>query len=351
MNAHDRVMAALNHRPPDRVPRFDSFWEEFASHCIDELKLSKQTDLDDYFQIDVAVAVADETPFPSKCRVVEETGGMRTEWDGWGRLLQTQPGTAFYRELEVAIPEKQDLDRIRFEPPRLDRRYTGFLETVAVLRAKRCVFCKTGGPYLRSAFLRGELNFLTDMASDPEFATALATRVADHLIQIGLESLRRGHLYESGLWIFDDIASNRGPLMSPSTFERIFLPSYRRMIRAFKQAGATKVIFHSDGDIRPMIEMLMDAGIDGINPVEPRAGMDVPTLKSKYGSRLAYIGGMCNSVVLPTGSAEEIRRRARAILEVGRSGGVIIGAHSIGPDIPVANYLCYHQTVVSEGMS
>ena len=117
------------------------------------------------------------------------------------------------------------------------------------------------------------------------------------------------------------------------------------MVSAFKQAGAARVVLHSDGYIGPLLDMLVTAGVEGINPVEPRTGLHIPTLKAKYGDRLAYIGGMCNSHVLPQGPEAAIREQARQILEAGRDGGVIIGAHSIGPDIPVRNYLCYHRAV------
>ena len=77
--------------------------------------------------------------------------------------------------------------------------------------------------------------------------------------------------------------------------------------------------------------------------------MHIPTLKEKYGKKLSFIGGMCNSLVLPKGTKAEIERQAAEIIEAGEDGGVIIGAHSIGPDIPVRNYVSYHETVVEKG--
>jgi len=79
--------------------------------------------------------------------------------------------------------------------------------------------------------------------------------------------------------------------------------------------------------------------------VEPKASMDLVKLKKKYDHRLAFIGGMCNARVLPRGTRGEIVRRTREILEAGRDGGVVIGTHSIGDDVPVANYDLYHETV------
>jgi hypothetical protein len=338
-------MTALDHRRPDRMPIFDSFWEEFRRQCARELRLAPEVDLADHFEVDIGIAVADETPFPTRRQVLQHDGHRTVERDGWGRVIETVAGAFFYREIEVAVAEKADLDRVRFDPPDLDLRYEEFGRCVEAWRPRRCVFCKTGGPYLRTTFLRGEVNFLVDIASDPPFAKDLADRVADHIIAIGLESLRRGRLYDTGLWIYDDMAHNHQPMMSPDAFERIFLPAYSRMVAAFKQAGAAKVVLHSDGFIGPLLDMLVAAGIDGINPVEPRTGLHIPALKARYGDRLSLIGGMCNSHVLPDGPEAAIRAQVRQIVEAGRDGGVVIGAHSIGPDIPVQHYLCYHRAV------
>ncbi|MEK7397285.1 MAG: uroporphyrinogen decarboxylase family protein, partial [Candidatus Poribacteria bacterium] len=195
----------------------------------------------------------------------------------------------------------------------------------------------------------GKTSFYEWKNTDPEFAKALADRVADHIAEIGKESLRRGDLYDTGLWIYDDMGSNLQPLMSPKSFEKIFLPGYRRMVKAFKSAGAAKVIMHSDGNIEPLLDMIIDAGIDGINPVEPKAGLNIPRLKAKYGKKLAYIGGMCNANVLPFGTYADIEAQAGEIIECAKDGGVAIGAHSIGPDISVKNYMHYHEFVMREG--
>ncbi|MBT7098286.1 hypothetical protein HN937_12970 [Candidatus Poribacteria bacterium] len=197
--------------------------------------------------------------------------------------------------------------------------------------------------------MRGKVDFLMDIAGDALFAKALADRVADHIIEIGVESLRRGELCDTGLWIYDDMAHNLQPFPSPASFESVFLPGYRRMVAAFKDAGAAQVILHSDGNIAPLLDMLIDAGIDGINPVEPKAGMHLPTLKERYGNRLSFIGGMCNSQTLPFGSEADIRAQTREIVDIASDGGAIIGAHSIGPDIPVRNYVAYHDTVLRDG--
>jgi uroporphyrinogen decarboxylase len=303
-------------------------------------------DITDYYQIDIAICVADESPFPSMVKVLKETPSEKVARDGYGRVVRTVPGGYFFEVLENIKITPQSLDNLPLDPPQADSRYSSYVKQVQSLSKKRCVFAKVGGPFLRTASVRNETEFLMDIAADPEFAHALASRMADFLTEIGLESLRRGNLWDTGIWIFDDMAYNDNPMFSPKQFERIFLPCYKRMVTAFKGAGARKVILHCDGNLAPLLDMLIDAGIDGINPVEPKAHLDLYSLKERYRNRLAYIGGMCNAHVLPRGTRREIRAQVERIKEAARGGGVIIGAHSIGDDIPVENYDYYHSLVM-----
>jgi len=189
-----------------------------------------------------------------------------------------------------------------------------------------------------------------DLVSDKVFAKALVEKVGNHLLSIGLESLRRANLYDTGIWIYDDMGSNDAPMFSPKTFEEIFLPVYKKMVKTLKKAGAKKVILHCDGNCISLLDMLIEAGIDGINPVEPKAGMNILELKKKYGNKLSYIGGVDNALVLPSGDKEKIKNHILPILEAGKEGGIIIGTHSIGPDISVETYDYYSTLIENYGI-
>jgi hypothetical protein len=92
------------------------------------------------------------------------------------------------------------------------------------------------------------------------------------------------------------------------------------------------------------MDMLIDAGIDGINPIERKAGMDPVALRKRYPD-LILTGGMCNSVTLYSGTQKEVESQAKELIDLGRNGGLVIGTHSINPEeIPLENYLSYHRT-------
>ncbi len=206
------------------------------------------------------------------------------------------------------------------------------------LKQRYCVFAKTGGPFIRSSFVRGDCHLLVDMAAAPQFAQKLFMFMARHLARIGLEELRRWDLYDTGVWIYDDMASVKGPMFSPKMAKQLLAPAWQYMIDAFKQAGAQKVYLHSDGDLMPLLDLFVDIGFEGLNPVEPRTTMDVVEIREKYGEKLGLVGGLDNSVILPRGNCAEIRAHVQRCLSIAKEGGLVIGAHTIGPDISVDTY-------------
>jgi hypothetical protein len=325
----DHVARAWSFQRPVRMPRFDSFWE-FPAAWRERLgPADALTDMD--------IWVPNEGAYCTRERVVEETAEHVVRVDTWGATIRERKGSYFAETLSVAVPDGTDPDSIRFDPPDLDARFGPDRDARA---ERRFIFGKTGGPYLRTTYVRGEAPFLMDIAADPGFARALADRMADHLAAVGLEEVRRWHLEDTGLSIWDDMAGNKGPMVSPEQFEAVFLPGYRRMIRTWRDAGVTRVFLHSDGNILPLLDMLVDAGIDGLNPLERRAGMDPFVIRKRY-PRLVLIGGMDNTDTLINGPARRIEGEARELMALGRDGGLVIGTHSVSPEIPLAHFEVY----------
>lgn len=352
MNSKDRVRRSLDFKRSDRIPTHQEFfWPKFVNKWRSKKRVN-DADINDWYGSDTSITVADESFFPSQKKTIQEKDGYFFENDGWGRIIKWKKGADRFQfpaqDVENMLDDKSKLDKIKFEQADLDIRYMKWLLRVKEQKKKRYVFCKVGGPFNRSWFIRGN-GLLMDLASDIKFTQELAEKVGEHRIGIGLESLKRGNLYDTGIWIFDDMGMNTGPLFSPKVFEKVYFPVYKKMVSSFKKAGAKKVILHSDGNILSLLDMLIDAGIDGINPVEYKAGMDVLKLKKKYGKKLSYIGGVDNATILPRGDKKEIENHVRSILDAGREGGIIIGTHSIGPDISVKTYEYYRNLIHQYG--
>ena len=336
MNHKERTAAAMNFRQPDRVPRYwQNFWDQFEDNWTSRYG---RTDLFDHLGDDMKLVIADESPWPSQAGTIKTDGEwvvVRTAWGEVKRTVMDQSGRqqVMGQLLEAPVPQRVDPATLEFEDPLDDSRYEAAGARAAELKDTYYTMCKTGGPYLRAAFLRSETEFWMDVAEDPEWTRAFVERVVDHIIVVGLESLRRFDLYETGIAIYDDVSASWGPFVGPDHYEKIFLPSLRRMVKAYKDAGARKVMHHSDGNNLPLLEMWVDAGVDAINPVEFRSGMDPVKIKEQFGDKLVCVGGLDNCAILPRGDKAEIKDHIDHLLSAGSGGGYILGPHSIGPDI------------------
>ena len=364
MTSTQRVKAALDFQKPDYIPLIENYLGAFVARWRKRQGLQplpglpfedvvEDFDINSYYGVDVAISIPDEDLWPSEVQTLGKDGRYVIYRDGWGRTMRGIPGSEFAaKELEVMLGHKRDLDSLVFESPQSDDRYKAYLERVASLSEgdyTPYTVTKVGGPFYRPSRLRGYTQWFVDIAEDREFVRALTERVTDHLIAVGLEAVRRSGLLHTSIWIFDDCAHNEGLLVSPKLYESIFLPQISRMAAAFKDAGIARVVLHSDGDIGAILDGLVDVGIDAINPVEPRAHMDVIELRKRYGTKLSFFGGLCNSMILPSGTPEEVRTHVERVLGVGENGGLIIGSHSIGPDISLERHDLVMQILAEHG--
>jgi len=313
--------------------------------------LALRANIYDYYHNDVAIVVPDETPFPSQDALLDSGGGYEVRRTGCGMVQRVDSTAKFHSEVDLPSKDWRDMERLTFESPHLDRRFRP-TEDLAALCQSRCVFVKTGRPYLRTSNLRGVNQLLVALAESPNRAAELAMRVTQHMNAVGLEAIRRYHLYHTGIWFFDDMGSNLSPMFSPRTFGRIFYPCYRWMCDQYRAAGVKHILLHCDGNIESILDMLVDAGIQGYHPVEPKAGMDIVALRKRYGQRLAFLGGLDNAHVLTSAPLPELDQHLLRELRVATEntmGGLVIGAHSIGPDVAVTRYDYVHQPIMENG--
>ena len=345
MTSTERVITAIEFRQPDRLPRWDNLdiFGDFVPRWQAWKGFSKDIEPVDFYEIDISVSAAEEGPFFSQEGVISQDGDYEIYRDSWGRTVRQNPSRAYFMNtIETLLSDPAELDHLEFEDPSDDRRYEEYVERIeAERRAGRLAFSKIGGIYCRSQFMRREDLLLTDMVTDEGFCHVLFNKVAEHLTQVALEELRRTDSWETGIWVYDDSANNRAPMFSPAMWEKYLLPLYKRMIDTLRTQGCKHVFFHSDGNIGPMIDNLLAAGFDGFNPLEPRCGLDLVKIRKRYGKKVVFFGGVCNTEILPRGDKNEIEAHLRPLIELGRKGGLVIGMASIGNDIAPETYDYY----------
>jgi len=344
MTARERIQKAFGHEKPDRLPRYEIFLGDY----IDKWRLATGTAPDadiyeHYPKIDIGTILAcQEGPFLDQ-KVTRQDGAYRYERDSWGRLKKHREGAMFFEVLETAVREKPDLERLDFGDPSDPERpdVAGFRRADRRAETRFAPVSGVMGLFMPSYYLRGEVNLLTDLVDDEPFCHALIGRVADFIGELGEQMLEATGTWDTAIWVYDDFGSNKGPLISPSMFERFFVEPYRRIFSRWKAKGAENIILHYDSNCWDILDLLIEAGFTGIQGIYPNAGMSIPEVKARYGSQLVLIGGMCNISVLAPGPEQEIEKAVASIVEAGRDGGVVIGAHSIDKDIPIKHYDYY----------
>jgi len=151
-------------------------------------------------------------------------------------------------------------------------------------------------------------------------------------------------------FIGDDVAYKGTTMFSPAFLRETFIPMLARTIEPLRNAGIS-VIFHSDGNVMSILDDMIEAGINGLNPIEPIAGMDIAYLKRRYGKNLVLVGNVDCSQVLPLGTVEDVIEATKECIRVASpGGGHFIGSSSeITPSTPVENILAFYRTVHEYG--
>jgi uroporphyrinogen decarboxylase len=148
----------------------------------------------------------------------------------------------------------------------------------------------------------------------------------------------------------DDFAYNKGPLMSPKHFRELFYPGFRRVISGFKELGLY-VIKHTDGNLWPIMDMLIDSGIDCLDPIDPQGGMDLGEVKAKYGHQVALKGNVDCAELMTFGTPEETVEATKAALHQGMPGGgyILSSSNSIHSAVKPENYAAMLRTLQEYG--
>jgi uroporphyrinogen decarboxylase len=302
MDHRERVLTAINHRQPDRVPT--AIWGS-AYGITDAL----------YFELLKELKLGDPVvPFRRRLghtvnyyddRVLDALDtDVRHVWLGFADLggpargaRSTRGAWAGHRresiwpdELSARNATVEDLDR--FAWPDVDRAGAAdeLRERAKYLKEKTDFAvagraCDSYGPLERCNILRRMDQFMIDLGKHPEFVTALIDKVTAILCCLLEMYLDTAGAYLDVIELPGDDYAAANPLISPRMFDRFFAPAYRRIIGLIKEAAPhVKILFHSDGRMEPFLSRLIDLGVDVFHCLEPLPNVDMADIKAKYGN-------------------------------------------------------------------
>ncbi|MFQ6095292.1 MAG: uroporphyrinogen decarboxylase family protein [Candidatus Bathyarchaeia archaeon] len=334
MRSLDRVLCTLEHEEPDFVPLTDHIYmPRSLEGILGETGVRVDTPrryikVHRLLGLDLISAFADAggTVKPKVLSADEEV-------DEWGVRNRIIDGMPWY--LGGPIRSVEEFEDYEPPDPSLPERFRSTREIVRLVKGDLAIAGIVDGPFTRCWLLSGFDLFVKAIYLRPDSVRKLLERITRFIVDLGIGFIEVG---VDLIWIPDDLGMVDGPFLSPSTFRRIIFPYLSEVVRAFKRRGV-KVLLHSDGQIMPLMDDLVEIGFDGVHPIERKAGMNLEEMKARYGDKVTLIGNVDATEVLPHGEEEEIKKQVLECLEIAAPGGgyILASDHSIHEGVPSKN--------------
>ncbi|MHB0859177.1 MAG: uroporphyrinogen decarboxylase family protein [Anaerolineae bacterium] len=370
MSSRERVLTALHHQDPDRVPTalwgsYYTLQDETYFNLVRYLGLGepvspfRRLKSRNANYIDDRILDRLETDIRYVWLGFDDLGGAHpdTLQDAWGvRWQRSGPIiTAVSHPLAEATLEEVEaypwpnperyirLDELRERVRALKQRNTHAIAARAV---------NSYGPFEQASALRGREQLLMDVVLNPELATAIIGRVTDVIVR-----LTEIYLDVAGRDIDiieipgDDYGGMRSLLISPNIFDTLLAPALARIIdpiKAFRRD--LTVAFHSDGAIAPLLGRFVALGIDLFHPLEPLPANDMAKIKAAFGNRLSFMGAIdiCEALPGPADGLEaEVQRRIELLAPGG--GYILAPANHVQKDVPPENIVALYRLAREHG--
>ncbi len=327
MNSKERVLAALNRAPVDRVPIMEMGidWAVMRG-----LGFNRYLDMIEALDLD-GVSVNQALYFLGWRRwVLPFVKHYTDEWGVKSRLT----GELLPIPVGHPIPSPEDLNQ--FKPPRPER--NPLLQAIRFVRRRapdRAIIMLSRNDFAASWFLCGMDVLLMAYIENPDFADRLAEMVGEYFAELFGLCVQAG---VDVIFLTDDYAYKTGTLMSRQHFERFILPWLTRGVRAVHDAGGL-CVKHTDGDISGIIDLLVGTGIDGIGPLEPEAGNDLVEVQKAWGDRVAVVGNI-DVDLLCRGAAGEVVQATESLVRrlAARGGHVLSSGNTITSSVKPENF-------------
>lgn len=355
MNSRERVMAVVNRKIPDRIPK-DLSWGLCPALEKEFQKRTGKTDYYEYFDLDVRML--DFAPTRVKRDFSRYFKGRDKEYgftvDEWGVGRGKSTDSSLHFE-HIVSPLKNCMNEMEAEnfplPDFLEPyRYAHFKSDVEKFHKKNLAVC---GMLVQTIFekawaVRGFEETMMDMLVSPEAISILFDRITELRIQ------QAKILVEAGIDILmlgDDVGMQTGMLIGADTWRKFLKPRLAKIIKtATSLRPGLPVFYHSCGNPGEIIPDLIEIGVTILNPIQPEC-FDLQEVKEKYGAHLAFWGGISAQTNLSFGTPEQVKQEVKYCIEtLGKNGGYFIGPnHVVEPEVPWENLEAFFEAVEEYG--
>jgi len=339
-SGRERVLAALAHEQPDRVPV--DLWAEPSVW----LRLQQALGCDVPAEVCAALEVDVRYVEPVYPADVVRAGVRQNMWGERWREADTAMGRE-WQHIDGALVGAGSLEELECFPwPACDQAdYSGLVAQVDA--AGDCaVFYGNADFFERPALVRGIEQFLVDTVEHPDWVEYLQGKFLEFFVEDFHRAMEASRGRIDAFLALTDLGSQERILLGPEARRRFIHPALRILAEAVHREGV-RLLFHSCGAVRELVPELIDCGVDILNPLQPAArGMDPEGLKREFGGRLSFHGGIDVQYLLPLEAPETVRGEVRRRVGIlGAGGGYILApSHNLQADIPVENIRAMYDT-------
>ena len=357
MNSKERILAAINHHQPDRIPVDLRFVPALQKRLLEQLGMS-QEDLWEWIGQDVFPVrpsykkPASDVFYADPTMEINEKGYLLDIYRVPFR--KNDVGDAVYVEMVnepplAAVDTAEELERFPW-PTTADWDYTRIPAKIDS-RSDKAVWPRSRGSFVTAQMMRGVDRFLMDLAAEPEYADCLLNKISAFVMDDAEKTLLAGGGRYTFIEYNDDFATQRGLLISPGMWRKYCKPRIRAFVEMAHRHGA-KVKCHSCGSVYDIIPDLIEIGVDILNPIQPLAkNMDPFKIKKEFGTDICLHGAIDIQELLPKASPEEVYGHVSRLIEaLGRGGGYILsGSHVLQMDSRIDNIVAVVKAIHAAG--
>ncbi len=348
MSGKERVFAVLNFQEPDRIPMTDSPWGTSIARWRRE-GMPEQPDPHTYFGFEFA-SIGSDTTFQFPAEVLEDTDEYRIERNAQGavaRNWKTRTSTPEYLDFTIKTPEdwEEHKPRLAFTPDRVDLEACRQAVAQAQQTGRFLTFNGAYG-YDKTQGIVGTERLLMAMADNPDWVADMFMTSAQMIVDAARYLIDNGVDFD-GAFVYNDMGYRNASMFSPDMYRRLQKPADRMLYGFFHECGR-KVLLHSCGCVRELVPDLVDAGLDCLQPLEVKAGLDLVELKRNFGDKLALMGGIDVRAMAaedPSAIEQEIATKIPVAMKGG--GYIYHSDHSVPDNISFDRY-CYVLELVRE---
>lgn len=360
MNSKERIRVVLDRKLPDRVPCHMNATQWVVEKLKKRLEVTSDAQLMEALHLDTYDMRGIDIHQGTMPRYIGEPHpGLTDEWKGnildiWGvqeQVVQTSAGYSYC--LGPAPLDGKDDAAIRAYPwPQAS--WFDYSSLAGDLRAWNGYGIIASGcsVWQHPSFVRGLESILIDMADDSPDVSYIYDRFNGFYFDFYSRIFAEAGSMIDIFALADDLGTQDSLIMSPAMIKRFIVPGIRRMADLAHGYGI-RLLLHSDGNIRPIIPLLIDCGVDILDPLQPEAvGMDPLEIKREFGKDLVLRGGISVQQVLAGGSVSLVRDTVKRTIDIlGVDGGYILSAgHPVlQDDVPVENIIAMYETAFEYG--